>query len=446
MAEHFSTRRIVINALIIFAAALAIRWLFFAYRLDFDLYIRDFDDTIRAGGSDVRGWLGYANHFVNAGTLDYWMMGIRPPLYPLSVAAVFALGGGYLAAAGLQIFFGALAPVLGYLMARILFVGALQQEHGELLALAAGLLMVVDPASVSAGAVLLSEPLFNLLMTAFLLSLSVFVVRGGWANILLAALWMALTMLTRPTAIYLWIMAPFVLAPLVKQWWKPALILAIVGIGVNLAWGYRNYVDRGVYTYSMQTNFTLLFLRALSAEHLATGATTDEIQKAYTYELLTRIGEDVSEDEITSEDFWQFHVASTPEIYSEMGKLARERLVRYWFWAAVGTFAGAWRMFALTLTLPQWARPIELIYHVILYGLAVSGGWKAFHRRQWNMLLLCALPILYITGLTLASQTSAMDTRMRSPVSGPIIILAVYGFVHLQSMWQAQQDNKQTAS
>ncbi len=433
------TRRIWFRALIIFVIAFALRLLFLAYKLDFDLRIIDRADMLQAGGSDAWGWLAYGLHFTTSGVTDYWMMAIRPPLYPLSAALVYALGGGHTAVAILQVVFGALTPVVGYFTARLLFQRIESLQNPEAWAFGAGILMAVDPASVSAGATLLSEPLFNLMITVFLLCLIAYLVTERWSWLLLTSLFMALSMLARPTAIYIWLLMPLVFVPLVKQWWKPALLLLVVGIGVNFGWSYRNLVHRGVFTYSMQPNFTLLFLRALSAEYLATNASTDQIQIDYTFEVLTRIGEDVDRSDLNAESFWQFHAASSPEIYETMGQVARERLLQYWPYAAAGTVVGAWRMYALTLTLPAWSRPLEILYHAGLYSLMLAGTWFSFRRKNWLVLLTCGLLIFYVTGLTLASQTSAMDTRMRSPVSTPIIVLAVYGFAILRDYVQQRR-------
>lgn len=432
------TKQVWFQAALIFVVSFILRLLFLAYKLDFELRIVDQADMLQAGGSDAWGWLAYGLHFTTKGFSDYWMMAIRPPLYPLSAALVYGLGGGHTAVAILQVIFGALTPVLGYFAARLVFLRIDSLPRKESLAFGAGLVMAFDPASVSAGATLLSEPLFNLMMTAFLLCLIAYLIKNHWSWLLLTALFMALSMLARPTAIYIWLLMPFVFVPLVKQWWKPALLLLVVGLAVNFGWSYRNLVHRGVFTYSMQPNFTLLFLRALSAEYLATGASTDDIQKDYTFEVLTRVGEDVDRDDLSSESFWQFHAASSPEIYETMGQVARERLLTYWPFAAAGTVVGAWRMYALTLTLPVWTRPIEILYHIALYGLMLFGAWSSFRNKQWLMLLTCGLLIFYVTGLTLASQTSAMDTRMRSPVSIPIIILAVYGFAILRRQLQSR--------
>jgi 4-amino-4-deoxy-L-arabinose transferase-like glycosyltransferase len=403
----------------IFGVGLVARGLLLAYRL---AVVGTPVESL--GGSDVPGWLGMARHF--RFDFSYWLMGARPPLFPMLVALVYRLGGTTLAAAILQIVLGALTPALGALLAyRLLRATALPHPHR--LAVAAGIVMALDPASVSTSATLLAEPLFNLLFVACLLSLTAFIQETRWQALALAALWLAAAMFTRPTAIYFWLAAPLILAPLVRAWWRPALALAAAGLAVYLGWSARNLHYRGVFTYSLQTNFSLLFLRAISAEHLATGTDTNDLQVAYVQHLYRSVGDTESAELAVPEHFWRFLVADDPAIYAEMGRLARQKLLQYWPYALLGTGVGAWRMFGVTTSLPGWFAPIELLYHALLYGLAAWGGWQAFRRKDWLLLLVTAIPILYVSGLTLLSQTSAMDTRMRTPITAFIVILAVYG-------------------
>jgi 4-amino-4-deoxy-L-arabinose transferase-like glycosyltransferase len=403
----------------IFALGLLVRGLLLAYRL---LVV---GTPVRSlGGSDVAGWLGMASHF--RFDFSYWLMGARPPLFPMMVALIRHLGGSTLAVVIVQIILGALTAVLGALLAdRLLRATALPNPHR--LAVIAGIIIALDPASVSTSATLLAEPLFNLLFVACLLSLTIFIQENRWRALILAALWLAAAMFTRPTAIYFWLVAPLILAPLVRAWWRPALALAAVGLAVYLGWSARNLHYRGVFTYSLQTNFSLLFLRAISAEHLATGADTNDLQVAYVQHLYQSVGDTESAELAVPEHFWRFLVADSPALYAEMGRMARQKLLQYWPYAVLGTGVGAWRMFGLTTSLPGWFKPIELLYHVLLYGFATWGFWGAFRRKDWLLLLVTAIPILYVTGLTLLSQTSAMDTRMRTPITAFIAILAVYG-------------------
>ncbi len=385
-------------------------------------------DAITAfGGSDVPGWLGMARHLNQVGDLSYWLMGARPPLFPATVALVLRLGGSPVHAALLQTLFGVVTPVLGYLLALRLFSHSERVTNPQRFALFAGIVMAVDPASVSASAVLLSEPLFNLLFTACILHLAIFIQESRWGHLAFAALWMALAMITRPSAIYFWAAAPLILIPLVKKWWRPALVLMVVGLGVYLGWSARNLRYEGTFTYSTQTNFSLLFLRAASAEHLATGVPTEDIYVAYVRELYREVGDEQAAAKVEAEDAWHFLVAGSPEMYAAMGRLAREKLIDYWPSAIAGTVPGAWRLLFVTYALPDWFRPVEIGYHVVLYGLMLFGLWRSFRNRDWPVFLIAGVPVTYIVGLTLVAQTSAMDTRMRTPASVPIIILAAYG-------------------
>jgi hypothetical protein len=411
----------------VFALALAARGLLLYLRLAVQG-----TDPRWLGGSDVPGWLGMASHFSQHLDFSYWLLGARPPLYPLVVALVARLGGSYVHAAILQIVFGALAAALATLLARRLLVRGPGLPSPERLALIAGIVAALDPASVSADATLLADPVFNLLFVAFLLFLTRFVQEERWPDLALAALAMGLAMLTRATAIYLWLAAPLILIPLLRRWWRPALALAAVGLAVYLGWSVRNLAYRGVFTYSMQANFSLLFLRALSAEHLATGASTTDLEVQYVQQLYRSIGDEESAALAVPEHFWRFLVADDPRLYAEMGRMAPQKLVQYWPYALIGTGVGAWRMFGLTRALPGWFAPVELVYHAALYGLAACGAWRAFRRRDWELLLLTLVPILYVTGLTLAAQTSALDTRMRTAITAPLVILAMYGLAQIR--------------
>lgn len=426
------------DALIVFALAIAARAVVLAWRWGqyHAIEAQGGNGLLAFGGSDVPGWVGMAHHLFSRWDLSHYLMGARPPLFPLSMTLVYALGGESEHGVLLQALFGALTPVVGYLLARRLFLPNPHLRRPARLALLAGVVMALDPASASISVTLLGEPLFNLLFTATLLHLVAYVQDRRWQYLALSALWMALAMLARPTAIYWWLAAPLILIPLMDRWWRPALLLAVVGLGVYLGWSARNLRYNGVFTYSLQDNFSLLFLRALSAEHLATGRPPDELYVEYVDELLAAAEEDGEAAEALRGDpeaFWAFQAAETPELYDAMRPMALQRLRRYWPAALLGTGIGAVRMFAYSESLPRWFIPIELIYHVALYGLAVLGAWIAVRWRDWAVALVNLVPIVYITGLTLVSVVSGTDTRMRTPISVPIIILAAYGWIWLRT-------------
>ncbi len=385
------------------------------------------------GGSDIPGWLGMAEHLYHDRSLTYWLMGARPPLFPLTVALVWAVGGSTIAAAALQALFGALTAVFGYLLAHRLFALSPDFPSGGRWALVAGIVMALDPASVSISVTLLGEPVFNLAFTACVYFIAAYVQSRRALPLALSGLSLAAAMLARPTAIYFWIVAPLIFVPLVRRWWRPALALAAVGLLVYAGWSARNLRYHGVFTYSLQDNFSLLFLRALSAEHLATGRPTDELYADYMREVYLAAGDEQAAASVDPKYFWDFQVAESPALYHAMRPIAVRKLLRYWPTALAGTFVGAVRMGAYSELLPKWSHPPEIIYHLFLYGFALAGAWIAFRRKDWAVLLITAVPILYITGLTLISLVSGIDTRMRSPMTAMIVTLSVYGLARLRS-------------
>lgn len=435
-----STRRLIWPTLILITAAIIPRLLLYIDR------IRLYHATgtlYSLGGSDVPGWLGMAAHLSSSWRLDYWLMGARPPLFPISVALVYRAGGGIEEAAALQMLFGVLTVLSTYLLARLVFERTAQVPHPQELALLAGLLMAFDPATLSASVTLMAEPLFNLLFTLTLTCLALYLRQDHWYWLLAAALSLAGAMATRPTAIYFWLAAPLIAIPLVKTWWKPVLALALTGLLVYLGWSWNISQNHGVFTYSLQTNFSLLYLRALSAERLATGVEATALQDEYTREVYRRVG-DLEKAANVEPDvtWWAMLVAESPQVYSAMGALAREKLIEYWPYALLGTPIGLARLIGVTQAYPRWFYPVEITYHILLYSAMLWGAWRAWQNRAWWTQLFSGIPILYVTGLTLVSQTSAMDTRMRSPMSASIMILAAYGLSHLWALWQARQANQ----
>ena len=395
--------------LIIFALAMLVRGGLLYYR-----FAVQGGDFRWLGGSDVPGWLGIANHFRSHLDFSYWLLGYRQPLFPMITALVYELGGGVLHVAILQSAFGALTAAIGYLIAYRIFNHAKGTPNPGRLALISGFVMALDPATLSATTSLMSEPVFNLFFAACLLNLVRFVQGNRWVDLALSALWLALAMLTRPTGIYLWVIMALVLI-LMGRRWKAALAIAAVGLVVYFGWSLNNLRYRGIFTYSTGTNFSLLFLRALSAEHLATGAAVDDLYVTYVRTIYERAGEtEAAAGEVLPEHFWRFLVPDTPELYRAMGDLAIEKLLAYWPWVILTTPIGLARMYGWTNSFPEWTRPIEIGYHFVLYACVLWGAWQAFRRRDWPTLVLVSAPIIYITGLTLISQTSAMDTRMRS--------------------------------
>ena len=69
----------------------------------------------------------------------------------------------------------------------------------------------------------------------------------------------------------------------------------------------------------------------------------------------------------------------------------------------------------------------ELVFNLGLYALAVLGAYHAWCKQQRLTWTLKGLLISYVTLATLISQTSGMDTRMRTSITFAVAILAAVG-------------------
>jgi hypothetical protein len=226
------------------------------------------------------------------------------------------------------------------------------------------------------------------------------------------------------------LVAPLLLMPFVRRWRLPAIILVAVGVSVLLAWSWRNLQYAGVFTYSMQSNFQLLFYRAVSAEHLATGATPEALYDRYTRQLYLSIGDTALASAPPKGGIWEFFAVTNPQLHANMGQMGTAILLKYWPYALLGMGVNFIRLFFSSDYFPAWSMPIELVYHVALYSLALAGGFLAYRRKCWQLLTLTVVPIGYIVFINIASTTT--DMRMGSTMMVPIIVLAVVGLAHMR--------------
>jgi 4-amino-4-deoxy-L-arabinose transferase-like glycosyltransferase len=128
----------------------------------------------------------------------------RPPLYPIALALVHKLGGGWTAGRVLGALLGTLTVALVFLVA--------QRLWDRRVALVAALIAAVFPPLVLLSASLLSEQLFLPLVLASLLAVLVFRERGGLRWAIAAGVLCGLAVLARTSG------APYVLALAVGVW------------------------------------------------------------------------------------------------------------------------------------------------------------------------------------------------------------------------------------
>ena len=100
---------------------------------------------------------------------------------------------------------------------------------------------------------------------------------------------------------------------------------------------------------------------------------------------------------------------------------------------------GLYRMYAFSAAYGSPYLP-ELVFNLGLYALAVVGAYHAWRKQQLLTWALNGLLISYVTLATLISQTSGMDTRMRTSITFALAILAAVGSTWLWEVFR--QSNK----
>lgn len=328
---------------------------------------------------------------------------LRPPFYPLFIAAVYGVAGidNLVALKIAESLIGALTCVLIYLIGRTLF--------GALTGLAAGLIGSAYPILIFYTGAVSTENLF-----AFLLALVVYLLlraadKPGLPVLVLCGVVLALATLTRPTTLLL---PPFILlwAWLVRgsfaQAFRMTLIIGIAMLLTILPWTVRNY-----YVMGEPVLITTVGGRTFwGANNPVAVADPEKIGRWISYtrlphdDELEQLGE--LEVESRSYELGTQYLRENPQV---VPRLLLAKLTRFW------------------TPLPNRDTTEQLI-SIFSYGMllpfAVVGLVIDMRRRQQMRSLLLVLVMLIFVINTLVFYGS---TRLRLPIEPYIVILATYG-------------------
>ncbi len=228
--------------LLLFALALAARVAFF------------WANTAAHGGEllptilNSEGYYELANNilaghgFSESPVAPYAPDSLRPPLYPLFIAAIVGVFGSYWPVIIAQIL---LASVLPLLARRISFRITQNAWVGNTV----GILFAVEPVLVRLSGILLTETLFLTLFFACVITFFNYLDRNEARSLAFSALFLGLATLTRPVTQYLPVlMIAMLLWRLRKIPRRAALhagVFAVVFIATLAPWLYRNYTVFG---------------------------------------------------------------------------------------------------------------------------------------------------------------------------------------------------------
>jgi|GEM_PF-578953 len=416
---------------IIFALALFLRWaafylLYFVYKTPGGIHPSPI-------ASEVYDLL--ARELLSGRGFETWMFAYRPPLAPMFFATVYAVArtGDPLIPTFAQTVVSASVCLLAYALAAEL--GADERTRKMI-----ALLVAIDPASIAIGLVLAGETLANFFIASSLIFLARLLKGGRLRDAAACGGSMVLAAMARPNAIYFAIVVAVVIVWLAPRWLpKAGLMLAVFALGV-LPWYVRNYAYHQLFTFATTGNFNLLFYKAVSVEALATGKPINEIQTELTYELESRLGIATPRDTYDYNAIWRQVVPTSPQADAMMRDMAVEiylaHPVEYLltmpiYLVKLLAFTDLYESFGIA----KW---VEVVFNVLLYGLAALGAFALTRSKQWNWLAAAAAPTVYFIAVPMITG-GVQDTRARTNVTVCIALMAARGIGALWSRWHERK-------
>jgi 4-amino-4-deoxy-L-arabinose transferase-like glycosyltransferase len=255
--------------MVIFALALIAR--VFLFYVNYDAVQGNFIAAIHGddGYYEISKNIFLGNGFSGNIAPPYIPNPLRTPIYPWFIAIILFLFKSYWAVLAFQLVIGAMIPVLGRHIARVL-------AGSRRVGLWVGLALSLEPHLVLFSSIFYTETLFIFLFLFFILAFLLHIQKGDVWTLILSAFILGIATLTKTTVQYL----PFLLIPLlawhfraifsVQQLFARAFIFLTIFLFVLSPWFYRNYREFGVVGMSAQPAYNLfvyLVPSVLAVEH-----------------------------------------------------------------------------------------------------------------------------------------------------------------------------------
>ena len=366
---------------------------------------------------------------------------MRPPAFPLLIALTGLNDSLVLV---LNALLGALSVPLTGLLARRLGLG-------EGVALAAALLVALDPLSVRFTAFLGPESLaFAGALAMMICLLALRRARTKRRAILwgaAAALMLLLSVYARPSIYLIWSGLALWLLLLRRQHWIALLTFALLSLAGMQLWVSHNAAAFGNASFSTIGAWTMAYYRAVPVLRLATGMSVAESEAQVTATVQARLGGDPA---AADKHTW---FAARPEVEHALNSVSLEIFRKYPF-AWLATFpTGLLRMYGLVPPLAPRSELLNLAHYPVLlwnWGLllaAIVGLWRM--ARQRRRLAFCCVLLFagYFTAGTLAVKSAGMNGRESRIVFPFLAIAAVFGAQWLltqlaRSGWREMRYNR----
>jgi hypothetical protein len=418
MPRRFESKRLF-NIWGIFGLALLIRWC--AVYLYYFVYKTPGGLPPDPTATEVYELL--ARELIEGRGLQSWLFAYRPPLEPMFIALTYIVTGARspVAAVFAQTFVSASICLLAHQIAKELGADDMSRK-------AAALLAAIDPASIGIGLILMAETLSNLFIALSLVFLARLLKTGRLRDATACAAAIVLAALARPNAIYFAVaVAALIIAFMPRRPVVAGIFLGAFVLGVT-PWYFRNYAYHNLFTFSTTGNFNLLFYKAVSVEHRATGKPVLQVQAEFAYELERRLGIAQPPETYDHQSMWRQLVPADPRADRLMGDMAVEVYLAHPVTYLLVMPLSLVKLLAFTdefapLGALRW---LEVIFNSLLYGFAALGAFVLWRRRLWVWPAVTVLPSIYFVAIPLITG-GIQDTRARTSFTVCLAILAAEG-------------------
>ncbi len=372
-------------------------------------------NTAYQGGDDYTLYAIGAGQYIRTRDFSAALFLVRPPLYPLMIAA---LGKNHLAVLIANALLGTCIAPITLLIARALGLSSRA-------ALIAGLIAAFDPASIVYSSSLNAESLANVLLALSLLALGIGIAKADDRPLsrrivccALGGLLLAISALARPLPYLLWIPLGLVILmfaavhPIRKRVMLAGAFMLVSAAGVG-AWIAHNAVILGNPTYSTIGVYNLLYYRAASVERLATNADIQVVYAELSRRVEAGLGNDVSSVDSNTR---YTHYISSAALGAQMQRVALDVFLEHPVEYVATIPIGLYRVLLKTSSLNGVSGVVDVAWNgALLIGGAV-GLFRLIRRRDWLPAALIVVVCGYILAATLIVQTSGIDTRARTPM------------------------------
>jgi 4-amino-4-deoxy-L-arabinose transferase-like glycosyltransferase len=345
----------------------------------------------------------------------------RTPVYPFFLAVLMWLGGDRL---GLfltaQCFLGALTCILTALLAA--------RWLRPSISLLTGLLVAIDPNSILRCSDLRTETLFTLLLLAGA-CLIAWRPNKSWSWFAAGLFW-SLAALTRPIAVWIWLVALLILAlsgagvpptNLCRDKFRRSawfFIIFLVGyFPLEGAWAARNHALTGRCFISTISTYNLLMYRTAGIKAEQGGETLEEAQQ----EFRAQYGDIqfVENRERFNQSLHEYQRIASEELFSTPLVLTKQAVV-----GAVKLLLGP-GVRALDTSLSQtepssrWWPPVYSAALLVVVLLSLLG----VKRLEWGSMV----PVLLLLYFVALSSGPESNSRFRVPITPLLAVLATAG-------------------